>query len=220
MRSRTRPTAAMLAAAALMIALAVPALATDTAKKADQASAKADKAKADAAKTQAMQDAMMAEMMKYANPGPMHDFLKPLAGNWKTSTKMWMGPEPTVSEGTCETSWIMGGRYLLSKHTGTFGNMPFEGMEILGYDMRKSEYTSAWIDNMGTSITLSSHGSADTSAKTLTIEAAFDDPASGKAVPYRMVTKIVDDNTHTFAMIGQRDGKDVTEMEITYTRVK
>ena len=219
MRVRWNRSTVRFAAALLMFTLAVPALAAEPKKSADKATAapSSDAAKAAAAKAQ--QDAMMAEMMKYMPPGPRHDFLKPLAGTWKTSTKMYF-PTPSTSEGTCESNWIMGGRYLVSKHTGNFQNMPFEGMEILGYDNRKAEFTSAWIDNFGTAITLSSHGKADTAAKTLTIEAMMDDPLSGKTVPYRMVTTIVDENTHTFAMIGTVDGKDVTQMEMTYTRVK
>jgi hypothetical protein len=98
--------------------------------------------------------------------------------------------------------------------------MPFEGLEILGYDMRKKQPTSSWIDNMGTSISTSSKGSIDKATKTLTVFTDFPDPLSGKDMTYKMVTKIVDENTVTFAMVGTRDGKDSTEMEIAYTRVK
>ena len=83
------------------------------------------------------QEEVMAEMMKFANPGDNHKALDPLVGTWKSSSKMYMGPgEPQVSEGTCERSWIMGGRFLLAKHTGVMAGAPFEGMEIMGYDNR------------------------------------------------------------------------------------
>jgi hypothetical protein len=183
--------------AAVLLVFAVPALAGE------------GHSHGDAKAAQAEHDAMMAEMMKYASPGEMHAFLKPLAGSWKTS------------EGTCERAWIMGGRFLQSQYAGMMGpNMPFEGLEILGYDTRKNELQSTWIDNMGTSISNSSKGSIDKATKTMTVFTDFVDPMSGKPTTYKMVTKIVDENTHTFAMIGNKDGKDYTEMEIAYTRVK
>jgi hypothetical protein len=195
--------------AAVLLVFAVPALAGE------------GHSHGDAKAAQAEHDAMMAEMMKYASPGEMHAFLKPLAGSWKTKTTMSMGDQKEASEGTCERAWIMGGRFLQSQYAGMMGpNMPFEGMEILGYDTRKNELQSTWIDNMGTSISNSSKGSIDKATKTMTVFTDFVDPMSGKPTTYKMVTKIVDENTHTFAMIGNKDGKDYTEMEIAYTRVK
>lgn len=173
------------------------------------------------AKTDPKQDAMMAEMMKYSNPGEQHKALEPLVGTWKASTKMWMGSaEPQVSEGTCERSWIMGGRFLVAKHTGSFAGMPFEGMEILGYDLRTGQYVSTWIDNMGTSIATTSSGKMDPATKTLAMDMSMFDPASGAMLPYKNVTKIVDANSHVFTMLSNRGGKETAEMEITYTRVK
>jgi len=94
----------------------------------------ADKAakKSDTQDPKAQQDAMMEMMMKAAAPGPMHELLKPMAGNWKTTAKSWMQPgtEPQVSEGTCESTWILGNRYLQSSYKGDMGGMPFEGVGI------------------------------------------------------------------------------------------
>jgi hypothetical protein len=214
MRARSRSPIHWLSPAVFMFLLAGPlAFAADAPKK-DAAAAAGDKAKA-------AQEAAMAEMMKYAKPGPMHALLDPLVGTWKTVNRSWMGPgEPTVSEGTCERTWLMGGRFLQSKYSGMFQSMPFEGMEILGYDMKKKEYSSVWIDNMGTMLSVSTGGQSDPAGKVITVNSSFDDPTTGKPVPYRMVTKIIDNNSHTFSMIGTNDGKDYTQMEITYTRVK
>ena len=219
MRARSRSLIHRLSLVTWLVLLAAaPAFAKEAPKKDAAATAAADKAKADAAKAQ--QDAMMAEMMKYASPGPMHAFLDPLVGTWKTVNKSWMGPgEPVVSEGTCERTWLLGGRFLQSKYSGVMEGMPFEGMEILGYDTKKKEYTSVWIDNMGTMMSIGS-GQADQAGKVFTMTSMFDDPVSGKPVPFKMVTKVVDNNSHVFDMIGTKDGKDHTEMEITYTRVK
>ena len=163
--------------------------------------------------------AAMADMMKFATPGPMHELLKSLAGNWNTSNKSWYGPgDPVLSTGTCKREMILGGRFLKSTYQGTMMDQPFEGMEILGFDQRQNQFVSVWVDNMGTGIMMSNGGKADPTGKVLTVNMNMDDPVSKKSIPYKMVTKIVDANKHTFSMIGVHEGKETTEMEITYTR--
>jgi len=90
--------------AAVLFLVAIPAFADDSHSHGDKAAA-----------TKAQEDAMMAEMMKYASPGEMHAFLKPMEGKWKTMNTMYMGDQKQTSEGTCERAWIMGGRFLESR---------------------------------------------------------------------------------------------------------
>ena len=212
-------------ALSLATAIAVPgfALAADKAPSKSKAKveAKAEAAPAAEAKAQPSQEEMMAAMMKAAAPGPEHAALNPLVGTWKTTTKMWNDPaaQPTTSEGTCERTWIMGGRYLVASYKGMFEQMPFEGMEVLGYDNMKKHYTSTWVDNMGTGIMLSQGGAMDPSTKTLTLSGPFTDP-TGVESSMRSVTSIVDGNTYTMTMYAKVAGNEAKMMEITYTRVK
>jgi hypothetical protein len=184
-------------------------------------STKAGDAKSEAPKTDAQHDQMMEMMMKASMPGPMHDLMKPMAGNWKTTAKSWMKPgtEPQVSEGTCESSWILGNRYLQSTYKGDMAGMPFEGWGLMGYDNQKQEFVSMWADNMGTGIAMSD-GKADPSGKVFTMMTMMNDPETGKQVPYKMVTKVMDENQYTMSMMNMKDGKEHMEMEITYTRMK
>lgn len=216
----------MLACVALLAAAAAPALAADKAPAKSKAKAEAKPAepKAAEAKTappQMSQEEMMAAMLKMAAPGPEHAALNPLAGTWKTMTKMWNDPaaEPTTSEGTCERAWIHGGRYLVANYKGKFGEMPFEGMEVLGYDNLKKQYISSWTDNMGTGIFLSRGNPMDPSTKSFTLTGTAPDP-TGQESPMRMVTSIVDGNTCTMTMYGTMAGNETKMMEVTYTRVK
>jgi len=173
------------------------------------------------AKAKAQEDAAMAEMMKYAAPGEIHAFLKPMEGKWKTMNTMYMGDQKQTTEGTCERTWIMGGRFLQSKYTGTMGEgmPPFEGLEILGYDTRSKMIQSTWMDNMATHMATSSKGTIDTAKKTMTVYTDFFDPMTNKPKTYKMVTTFIDNDNCKFMMVGNKDGKDFTEMEIVYTRV-
>ena len=217
------PATALLAASLVLSAGIATAGDTTTSKTttAKKTEAKAAPDKAAPPATDAQHDAMMAEMMKYAAPGPEHAVLNPLVGSWKTTVKTWMAPgDPQVSEGTCDRAWAMGGRYLVSNYKMTFGGAPFEGMEILAYDRMKNEYIGTWIDNMGTSIAVSKGGKMDPTTKTLTLTGSMQDPLKGREITMREVTNFVDDNTYTFTMFATRDGQEQKEMEITYTRVK
>jgi hypothetical protein len=57
----------------------------------------------------------------------------------------------------------------------------------------------------------------DETGKVLTSTASMPGP-DGKPMESRMVTKIVDANTHDFSMYGLMGGKEQLMMEITYTR--
>lgn len=177
-----------------------------------------EKAQTQAAQGEPAMDPMMAEMMKYANPGPEHEVLKSLAGSWKTVTKAWFGPgEPQVTEGTAEATSILGGRFLREEYTGIFMGDPFQGMGVTGYDLMKKEYVGTWVDSMGTGIA-ESKGRYDAAAKRFDYTATYMDPMTMKEKTWRMVNKIIDNNKHVFSMFDMMDGKEVMTMEITYTR--
>ena len=158
--------------------------------------------------------------MKASMPGPMHELMKPMAGNWKTTSKTWMEPgEPKISEGTCESTWILGNRYLQSSYKGAMEGMPFEGVGIMGYDNVKKEFVSVWMDNMSTGVAMSD-GMMDASGKVLTMNSMMADPQTGKMVPYKFVTTVKDNDMYTMTMSSVMDGKERMDMEITYTRMK
>ena len=213
-RNRCRRAAALIAAACFFLAPAA------------QAQGKSDKTPPSAPPTAApkmdaaAEKAMMDMMMKLATPGPQHAQLMKKAGTWKTVTKAWMGPgDPTVSEGSATYTPILGGRFLEESVKGTFNNMPFEGFGITGYDNQHQEYVNVWMDTLGTAATVS-RGKMDASGKVLTMNTEFEDPTSGKKAPMRMVTKFVDDDHQLFEVITNYDGKDVKELEVTYSRIK
>ncbi len=114
----------------------------------------------------------------------------------------------------------MGGRYLQEDFKGTMMGGPFEGMGITGFDNLKKAYVGSWVDNMGTGVT-TSEGTYDAAKKTITCTSQCPDAMMTKYVPDRMVTTLVDANTHKMEMYGpDKSGKEFRCMEITYTRAK
>ena len=78
-------------------------------------------------------------------------------------------------------------------------------------------YVGSWIDTMGTGI-MTSTGTVDKTGKTFTSTTTMPNPETGKPMKTRLVTRIVDDNTHVFEMHIPAGPKDFKMMEITYTR--
>jgi hypothetical protein len=164
-------------------------------------------------------DAAMAEMMKYANPGPQHEKLKAMEGTWDAVVKSWMGPgEPVVSKGVMKNEMELGGRVLESKYKGEFQGQPFDGFGMTGYDLKADKLLSLWTDTMSTSWMVMD-GKMSSDGKEMTTTGTMDG-MDGKPMPVRTVTKIEGPDKHVYSMYGQMNGQEVPVMEITYTRKK
>jgi hypothetical protein len=170
----------------------------------------------------AEEQAMMAAWMKYMTPGDGHKLLDGMAGTWDTKVTSWMmpGQPPMESTGVSEVSWILGGRYLQEKATGSFMGQPFNGIGITAYDNAKKQYVGTWIDNMGTGVATET-GSASSDGKVWTFKSVSTDPMTGKDTPGEMKITVADKDHHTSEMWGPGpDGKMFKMMEIAYTRKK
>jgi hypothetical protein len=140
-----------------------------------------------------------------------------MEGTWKAVVKSYNAPgKPAISEGLSENRMMLGGRYLEQRFQSTMMDQPFEGYGLTGYDNATHRYTYLWVDNMSTSM-MTGGGTMDETGKMLTTTATMPGP-DGKPADVKMVTKIVDANTHVFSMYGVMGGKEQLMMEITYTR--
>jgi len=177
-------------------------------------------ASADEDKSKDMQAEMMAKWQAYATPGKGQQVLDQLVGDWEYTVKWWNAPgtEPQVSTGDSENEWIMGGRFIKADVEGKSMGQRFEGMGIMGYDNAKKEYTSVWIDTMGTGM-MNATGSYDAAAKTITENGSYTDPMTGKGKAYKGVTTFTDKNSYTYELFTTGpDGKEFRMMEIVYKR--
>jgi len=167
------------------------------------------------------QQAMMEKMTRAATPGPQHEMLKKMAGEWNAKVTSQMDPSqpPAVEQSTSTLTMLMDGRYCQEVTSGNMMGQPFSGMGLTGYDNVLGKYVSTWIDNMGTGI-MTSFGTADASGKVITWIGTMSDPVTGKPSKARMVTTITDDDHHTFEMYGTPPGgkKEMKMLTIEYSR--
>jgi hypothetical protein len=166
--------------------------------------------------------AMQEMMAKAAAPGPNHEILRKLNGEWDVTIRVAMDPSRPMEEskGTSVVTGLMDGRYSQEVTTATMGGMPMNGLGLTGYDNVARRFVSTWVDNMGTGIMMS-EGKLDADGTTIRWTARSLDPATGKPVHYRMVTRFKGDDKHTYEMFGPgHGGKESRMMELTYERKK
>jgi hypothetical protein len=168
------------------------------------------------AQDESNQNEQMNKWMEYMTPGTMHEQLGKAEGEWKTISKWWMDPnsdEPMQSEGTATFKMILGGRYQKSYHSGEVMGMPMEGINLLGYDNATKEFTSVWIDNMGTG-TAVARGKFDEESNSVIMNGTMVDPMTEKEMEFKQVYKKIDDNHQVVEMYMGFNGQEFKSMEV------
>jgi len=163
----------------------------------------------------------MKAMMEVGTPGSQHAMLAKWNGSWNAETTMWWTPDgpPQVSKSTCVNKMIFDGRYQQTNFKGKFGDWPFEGTSMTGYDNAKKVFFTTWMDNMSTGI-MNMEGTWDEATKSINFSGKMICPANGKECDMREVYKVIDDNTHVMETYGPdlKTGKEFKGMEIKFTR--
>lgn len=170
-----------------------------------------------------MDEAKMAEWKKNAAPNENHKVLEAFVGQWNHTVSWRMSPEAPVQEstGTNTNEWIMSGRFLKQEIKGEAMGEPFEGLGFTGYDNVKQEYTSVWMDSMGTGI-MTSSAQYDPATQTIREQGSFSCPMTGeKNKPFRAEWKIVGLDSYRYEMYTQApDGSEFKSMEALYQRIQ
>lgn len=174
------------------------------------------------AKKMPSQEEMMKAWMEVATPGEAHKKLEPMVGTFEAKVKSTMDPSkpPEESTGTSENTWVLGGRFIEQKVTGSMMGQPFNGLGYSGYDNYKKKYVGTWMDSMGTMIMMM-EGTMDSTGKTMTASGKMDDIMMKKTVTVTSKTTVQDNDHHTYEMwCPGPDGKMMKMLEIHYTRKK
>jgi hypothetical protein len=164
-----------------------------------------------------------AEYMQLMQPGEAHQHLDVMAGEWTMTTRTWMGgpgTEPMVSKGTSRKTWILGGRYLEEKSSGTMMGQPYEGLGLLGHDNVKNLYSLVWCDNMGTQY-WTARGGRHPETGRISMFGEMDEPmldVYGRMV--QAVYEIEGPDRHVFRIVDLHAGDDYLVFEVVYDRVK
>lgn len=153
--------------------------------------------------------------MAQLGPGPEHEKLKELVGEWDCTVKM-QGME---SKGTAVYKLDMHGMWLVSEFSSDFGGQPFKGMGIDGYDASKKKYVGMWVDSMSSS-PMMSEGSYDSTGKIMTMVGESTTP-DGKKSKNKMVSEMKSPDLMVFNMYMVSDnGSDIPMLTIEYRRKK
>ena len=145
-------------------------------------------------------------------PGPEHELLKAMEGNWDLVMKFG-GME---TKGTVTYKMDLGGLWLTGNLESELFGAKFQGKSLDSYDAAKKKYVSVWIDSMSTH-PMFMEGTFDKEKKALTMSG--DGPGmDGKLTKYKSVSTYPDADTVNFSMfIG--DGKEPA-FTIVYKRKK
>lgn len=152
---------------------------------------------------------------EFPKPGPEHERLKELEGNW--DAVMEIGDQKSKATATYKS--ICGGMWIESNFQGELGPAKFQGRGIDGYDQIKKKYVGLWFDSVS-SAPLHMEGDYDPKAKTLTMTGQSLGP-DGKPQKFKNVTVTNDKDHFTFRMyMVPPEGEEQLAFTIEYTRRK
>ncbi|MEZ6235807.1 MAG: DUF1579 domain-containing protein [Phycisphaerales bacterium] len=164
------------------------------------------------------EEASMEAWMRASALGPAHEWLGQFIGAWDVTMTINMGPEPMVTRGHTEYTWLMEGRYLQDNLTSDFMGMPMSGYGISGFDNNRNQFVGIWMDSFSTGISMM-YGSLDPTGTILTQVGTMDEPTTGEVgKAYMAVTTIIDEDHFRFEMKEILYGEAMTVMTIEYTR--
>ncbi len=168
-----------------------------------------------------IKDADVDRMNEARSPGPMHQLLARLEGDWKYESTLWNTPgaSPMVVGGDAEKRMILGGRFLEENHRGTFMGQTAEGRNTTGWDNLAKQFVGTWIDNASTGI-ITTRGKLDADGQSIVLEAEILNPMTERRDKLQLIYRIQDADHHSFEywVKGVKGQPDHKHMEIRYTR--
>lgn len=157
--------------------------------------------------------AQAARMMELAQPGPEHERLAAMEGPWTATFRMG---GMTITAGV-ENRMILGGRFLESRVSGSGGDMPFEALNIMGFDRGPGVYTAVGFDTFGT-FYVTAEGPWDPARNGAVLTGSYDDPVTGHAHEYEFIWTLHGPDRFTWDIVFLDDGARQTVMAGEYVR--
>jgi hypothetical protein len=159
--------------------------------------------------------AKMKLWVAYATPGTAHKMMADETGTWNCDMTFWeeANGKPQKATSTANIKMVLGGRYQEANYQGNMMGQPFEGKSTLAYNNASKEYTTTFIDNMGTGMMVAT-GKYDDKTKSMELKGGMVNPLNGKKTSYREVYTIVDPTTRKLEMFDTKNGAEYKSMEI------
>lgn len=168
-----------------------------------------------------IKDADVERMNEAMTPGPMHQLLAKLEGDWKYETTTWSAPgaPPQVMGGDAEKRMIFDGHFLEENHRGSYMGKTALGRNTTGWDNLAKQFVGTWIDNRSTGI-IETRGRLEADGKTIALESEVLNPMTERRDKLQLFYKIQDADHHSFEywVKGVKGQPDHKHMEIRYTR--
>lgn len=154
-----------------------------------------------------------------ANVQPERALLRRLVGEWDVKSIYKIPEEGSFEETARETVELCcGDKWLLVHQQGKVLGAPFESHTILGFDPGKGRYVSVRVDSQLPTLQLA-EGRWDEASSTLSMFAEVTDGRSGRKIPTRSVTRIVDEDHRVLEVsVPGADGEVHTAIETRYER--
>ena len=136
-------------------------------------------------------------LAKLTMPGARHDAMRFFLGDWDVEIQLRMPGAPVQSsKGASTFAWLIDGRWLSERITGSFMGQPYEGFAIRGYDNYAKNYVTCAVSNFDTAMNVVRGVVSDPSGKTIVQYGTLDEYMLGdKNHPLKTVTRITGDDT-------------------------
>ena len=139
----------------------------------------------------------MQAMMAAMQPGPEHERLGQLVGEWDAEIAFSFAPGQTQTlQAKLVGRSVLGGRFVMLEMASpeSLMGIPIEGMTIHGYDRRTGEHTILGLDTFGTYY-VEGAGKGDASTNPIVMRGSHHDPVMDRDEVYDFVVRFVDADT-------------------------
>jgi len=159
------------------------------------------------------------ELAARNEPGPEHELLAGLVGEWTTKSRYFLNPgEAMLAEGKATNKMILGGRFLSSETTSRGGPVRQEGLNLFGFDRRLEEYTLATFDTWGTQY-LTAVGYMNEETQEITVSGEDFDPGMATVALFDIVLRLSGPDEYVLEFFeNPTDGERALRVETVYTR--
>jgi uncharacterized protein DUF1579 len=153
--------------------------------------------------------------------GPQHAALAALLGNWNVQIVLGDGAAPAQhSTGKAEYAWVVKGRWLSCRITGSIFGEPYEQFTIVGYDSYAKNIVEVSVESVDNSMLMARGPFANPNQSVTSLFGELDEYSSGVLhQPYKVVWNRLSADRHITTIVGFDDaGKEVRKLQLTFSR--